>query len=93
MITDVLREADSTFRAFSGQPSPTELADILAKDDLTRLDYLKLLASDDLGILEMMARRARSLTERYFGKMMLLFAPLYLSDYCSNGCTYCGYST
>ena len=93
MIDDVLREAEGMVQALSERPSRTELANILAKDFLTRLDYLKLLLTDDMDVLEQMARRAQALTERYFGKLMLLYAPLYLSDYCSNGCTYCGYST
>ncbi len=42
--------------------------------------------------LEDMARRARSLTRRHFGRTLRLFAPLYLSNECINSCTYCGFS-
>lgn len=42
--------------------------------------------------LEDMARRARALTRRHFGRTLRLFAPLYLSNECINSCTYCGFS-
>ncbi len=31
--------------------------------------------------------------EHIYGRRIVLFAPLYLSDYCVNHCTYCGYSS
>lgn len=42
--------------------------------------------------LEGMAREARALTQRHFGRTMRLFAPLYLSNECVNACKYCGFS-
>ena len=42
--------------------------------------------------LETMARQARALTLRHFGRTMRLFAPLYLSNECVNVCRYCGFS-
>ena len=38
------------------------------------------------------ARASASLTRRYFGRTMRLFAPLYLSNECINSCSYCGFS-
>lgn len=34
---------------------------------------------------------ARKIKEDYYGNRIVLFAPLYLSNYCINGCTYCPY--
>ncbi|NDW12406.1 [FeFe] hydrogenase H-cluster radical SAM maturase HydG [Bacteroides sp. 214] len=34
---------------------------------------------------------ARQLKERLYGKRIVMFAPLYLSNYCVNGCIYCPY--
>ena len=34
---------------------------------------------------------ARRLSEQYFGRTISLYAPLYLSNYCSSHCTYCGF--
>ena len=35
---------------------------------------------------------ARTLTDRYFGRAVSLYAPLYLADYCDNACVYCGFN-
>lgn len=42
--------------------------------------------------LEEIARRAHELTVKYFGRVVRLFAPLYLSNECINVCRYCGFS-
>ncbi|MBQ7525828.1 MAG: [Abditibacteriota bacterium] len=34
---------------------------------------------------------AKKIKERIYGKRIVMFAPLYLSDFCVNECTYCGY--
>jgi 2-iminoacetate synthase len=92
MIRDEIEEAERIFDAHAGRASREELSAIMAKEEIDRIDYLKLLSCGDMDILEMMACRAQDLTEKYFGKVVLLYAPLYLSDYCGNGCAYCGYS-
>lgn len=42
--------------------------------------------------LETMAAHSQQLTQRFYGKAIRLFAPLYLSNECVNICTYCGFS-
>jgi len=42
--------------------------------------------------LEALAQQAHRLTRRRFGNTILLYAPLYLSNECSNGCRYCGFN-
>lgn len=44
------------------------------------------------GQLETMASRAHSITQQRFGRTILLYAPIYLSNECHNGCKYCGFS-
>ncbi len=44
------------------------------------------------GQLEAMAREARGITRRNFGRTMRMFAPLYVSNECVNNCSYCGFS-
>lgn len=39
-----------------------------------------------------MARAAQALTRRHFGRTVTLYAPLYLSNFCSSGCAYCGFA-
>ena len=41
--------------------------------------------------LEDIAVRAQALTERRFGRVISLYAPLYLSSKCSNSCAYCSF--
>ena len=42
--------------------------------------------------LEQMAQMAQRLTVQRFGRTIRLYAPLYLSNYCINGCRYCGFN-
>src|SRR5882724_12328315 len=42
--------------------------------------------------LEALARQSHELTEKYFGRVMRFFAPLYVSNECINICQYCGFS-
>ena len=42
--------------------------------------------------LEKMAARALDETRRHFGNSVCLFTPLYVSNYCSNECVYCGFN-
>ncbi|MFH2122944.1 MAG: 2-iminoacetate synthase ThiH [Pseudomonadota bacterium] len=39
-----------------------------------------------------MARRSALLTTQRFGRTTQLYAPIYLSNYCTNRCAYCGFS-
>jgi 2-iminoacetate synthase len=50
-----------------------------------------LLQDRDPQRLEALAKEAAQLTERYFGRTIVLYAPLYLSNYCSSHCAYCGF--
>ncbi len=52
----------------------------------------RLLAPCDDMALEALAARSHALTRRHFGRVMRLFAPLYLSNECINNCKYCGFS-
>ena len=50
-----------------------------------------LLACDDPEVNEEIFRLARQIKLAYYGNRIVLFAPLYLSNYCINGCKYCPY--
>jgi len=57
------------------------------------LDDLLSLVSPAAGpFLEEMAQRAHRLTVQRFGRVMGMFAPLYLSNVCTNRCVYCGFN-
>jgi len=42
--------------------------------------------------LEQMAQQAQRLTLQRFGKVKQLYVPLYVSNFCINGCVYCGFN-
>ncbi|MFC4805730.1 [FeFe] hydrogenase H-cluster radical SAM maturase HydG [Filifactor villosus] len=50
-----------------------------------------LLECNDEDILEEIYRLAHEIKQRIYGNRIVMFAPLYLSNYCINGCTYCPY--
>jgi 2-iminoacetate synthase len=45
----------------------------------------------EAGDKEEIFRLARRIKETFYGNRIVLFAPLYLSNYCVNGCLYCPY--
>lgn len=51
-----------------------------------------ILNNNDPNFVESLAREARDLTIRHFGRTISLYTPLYLSNYCENQCDYCGYN-
>lgn len=50
-----------------------------------------LLQTDNGDIREFLFDAAHRVKEKIYGKRLVLFAPLYISNYCINNCTYCGY--
>ncbi len=64
----------------------------LSKSKLSLADFPHLISPAAGGLLESLGRRAHVLTQQRFGKVIRLFAPLYLSNECVNNCTYCGFS-
>lgn len=55
-------------------------------------DFAALISPAAVPRLELMARKSRELTLKRFGKTLQMYLPLYLSNECSNSCTYCGFS-
>lgn len=64
----------------------------LVRSDLDDGDIVALLSPAAAPYLEAMARKAQALTRRRFGRIMQLYAPLYLSNECVNQCRYCGFA-
>jgi len=64
----------------------------LAKSKLSLADFATLISPAASEFLEHMGRRSHAMTKQRFGKVMRLFAPLYLSNECVNNCSYCGFS-
>lgn len=58
---------------------------------LTHSEAAVLLECEDKGVLAKIYDLAERIKLRFYGKRIVMFAPLYLSNYCVNGCTYCPY--
>ena len=55
-------------------------------------EFAVLISPAASALLEPMCQKARVITQKRFGKVIRLFAPLYLSNECINNCKYCGFS-
>ncbi len=58
---------------------------------LTHTEATVLLLNEDPKVAAEIGTLAEEVKEAYYGNRIVLFAPLYLSNYCVNGCTYCPY--
>ena len=58
---------------------------------LTHREASVLLASDDPAVTEEIYKIAEEIKLAFYGNRIVIFAPLYLSNYCVNGCLYCPY--
>lgn len=58
---------------------------------LTHREASVLLACEDPEILAQIYALAEEIKLAYYGNRIVIFAPLYLSNYCINGCVYCPY--
>src|SRR5438552_188082 len=70
----------------------TNVRGALTKSRLTLADFAGLISPAASHLLEPLCRRSQALTQQRFGKVIRLFAPLYLSNECVNNCKYCGFS-
>ena len=64
----------------------------LGKTELSLDDFAHLISPAGAELLEPLSRRSQQMTQQRFGKVIRLFAPLYLSNECINNCQYCGFS-
>ncbi len=83
-LNDLLRQ--------SREARLSEVESVLARGPRSLQDFATLLSDAAGGYLEEMCRRSQRLTQQRFGKVIRLYAPLYLSNECINNCSYCGFS-
>jgi len=88
-ILDTLEEAERESR------NPTRVEAILEKaamlKGLTHREAAILMDCTDPALEEKIYSLAADIKQRFYGNRIVLFAPLYLSNYCVNGCVYCPY--
>jgi 2-iminoacetate synthase len=75
--------------------SPERVSEIISKSlDKQRLnleDVAVLVNTNDAELIEEIKEGARTLKRTIYGNRIVLFAPLYIGNYCTNNCTYCGF--
>ncbi|MBI5191205.1 MAG: [FeFe] hydrogenase H-cluster radical SAM maturase HydG [Nitrospirae bacterium] len=93
-LSDAIRNVEDVL-ARTHAPGREELEGILARAEalagLQLDDSAALLAVDDPAQIELICSAAGRVKDAVFGPRVVLFAPLYLSNYCSNDCLYCGF--
>jgi 2-iminoacetate synthase len=63
----------------------------LNKHRLSLKETAVLLKAEEPELIELIKEGARTIKRRIYGNRIVLFAPLYIGNYCTNDCAYCGY--
>jgi 2-iminoacetate synthase len=84
--------APENFVRRSMAATPAAVRNSLLKDKLSLDDFAALISPAAASFLDQISVRSQKLTQQRFGKVVRLFAPLYLSNECVNNCAYCGFS-
>lgn len=69
-----------------------EVERALKRSEKTWDDFIALISPAAKDLLRDMVLESRKKTRQRFGRVMQLYAPLYVSNECTNVCTYCGFS-
>lgn len=88
-IKDTLAYADANKDNLELVDSILEKAKL--RKGLTHREASVLLACDNAEKTEEMYQLAEQIKKDFYGNRIVMFAPLYLSNYCINGCVYCPY--
>jgi len=80
-------------RARSLAATDADVRAVLARGRAATLEDFAILVSPvATAHLEPLSRLSQAATQRFFGRTIRLFAPIYLSNECVNICKYCGFS-
>lgn len=83
---------DFNFEIFFNRVDDNYIFNILQKEKLDEFDFLALLSPVAKKYIEEIAIKAREVHLKHFGKSIILFTPMYISNYCINRCVYCSYN-
>jgi 2-iminoacetate synthase len=72
--------------------SAQDVRTALAKEQADISDLAALLSPSAEDFLPQMAAKSGQITQQRFGRITQIYAPLYLSNLCTNRCAYCGFS-
>ncbi len=87
----------STLLQTSREPEPEAVLDALSKaltlQGLDAAEAALLMNVEDPALLAELFETARTVKETIYGKRLVIFAPLYISNLCNNECLYCAFRT
>jgi 2-iminoacetate synthase len=69
------------------------IAKSLDKNRLTIEETAVLINATEQELIEEIKQGACKLKEKVYGQRIVLFAPLYIGNLCTNNCAYCGFKT
>jgi 2-iminoacetate synthase len=79
-------------RQLSVETTADQVRRSLGQARLSLNDFARLISPAAGDSLELLGEKSQALTRQRFGKVIRLFAPLYVSNECINNCQYCGFS-
>lgn len=95
VVENKIIDEDIIFELIDKKVDKNKIKEILDKammlKGLTLEESAMLLNVEDKESLDMIFKAAKELKEKIYGKRIVLFAPLYASNYCSNNCLYCAF--
>jgi 2-iminoacetate synthase len=89
---EYLKHKNFDLESFFESITEDDIFRIINSRKLDEYDFLALLSPTAERCLEEMAEKAYELTLKNFGKAVLLYTPMYLGNYCTNKCVYCGFN-
>ena len=89
-------DPDEIWGYINNTPSSPErvhqiIAKSLSKKRLNLEEVAVLVNTNDTKLIDEIKDGARTLKRTVYGNRIVLFAPLYIGNYCTNNCTYCGF--
>ncbi len=92
-FADELKSIDLTkIRALTESFTDYDVKKVLSKKSYTVKDLPALISPAASGYIEEMAQHSKKNTLLRFGRIVKLYAPLYISNECINRCAYCGFN-
>ncbi len=96
MIKDFIDDTKiETLLTSAKNPAPERVREIIAKaydlKGLSTEEVAVLLQTEDDELIGLIFQAAHKIKEDIYGNRLVLFAPLYVANHCSNNCLYCGF--
>jgi 2-iminoacetate synthase len=80
------------FKSYLETINEIKIKKILEKEKINHEDFLALLSPSAENLLEDIAQKSHNISVKHFGKIILLYTPIYISNFCVNQCIYCSFN-